>query len=120
MQKIQQGKIIAIEEPKQGISRTSGNQWRSQNVTVQYGNPDFPETMVLKAFNSPLIGQFAAGQGISCDAYAHAHEYNGRWYNEISMKNEQVTSVAGQTVPPQQSQPQQTQPQQAQSNDLPY
>lgn len=88
-------------KPTQGVSQRSGNAWQSQEITIEFGNPEYPEQIVAKAFNSPNIGKFAPGLGISCDVYFHAHEYNGRMYNDVTMRNEQLLAVGGQMVAPQ-------------------
>lgn len=134
--KIISGKITWTGTVAQGVSQRSGNAWQSQEIAIQFGNPEYPELIVVKAFTSPNIGKYAAGQGISCDVYFHAHEYNGRMYNEVNMKNDQLSAVGGAMAPQQQTfqqpvqqnlqmqQPQQKQqPQQAaptNGDDLPF
>lgn len=82
-----QGKIIAILPANSGVSK-SGNQWTSQEYVLEtQGN--HKTKMCFSVFGEDRIRQFDIKQGEEVIARfdIDAHEYNGRWYNKISVYN---------------------------------
>ncbi len=82
-----QGKIIAILPANSGVSK-SGNQWTSQEYVLEtQGN--HKTKMCFSVFGEDRIKQFDIKQGEEVIARfdIDAHEYNGRWYNKISVYN---------------------------------
>lgn len=120
-----QGRIIAVLPLREGTS--SKGAWQSQEYIVET-HEQYPKKLVFNVFGADKINQFAIKQGeelkVSFDI--DAHEYNGRWFNNIRawsvMRVGNVSTQPMQTmVTNSQAVPQQAVPQQqGQSDDLPF
>lgn len=120
-----QGRIIAVLPLREGTS--SKGAWKSQEYVVET-HEQYPKKIVFNVFGEDKINQFAIKQGeelkVSFDV--DAHEYNGRWFNNIrAWSVQRVGNVSAQPTQAMvtNSQPvqQQTVPQQqGQSDDLPF
>lgn len=125
-----QGRIIAVLPLREGTS--SKGAWMSQEYVVET-HEQYPKKLVFNVFGEDKINQFAIKQGeelkVSFDI--DAHEYNGRWFNNIrawsvqrmgntAVQQPQPSAVNNQPTQTQVN-PQQTAPQQqGQSDDLPF
>lgn len=78
------GKIIVVLPAEEGVSKRTGNAWKSQNFVIET-NDQYPRKCCFKVFGDEKLKQFNIQQGeimtVSLDI--DAHEYNGRWYNDI-------------------------------------
>ncbi len=90
------GKIIAVLAAQSGVSARTGNPWMSQEYVIEVPG-QYPRRCVFRLFGEDRIKQFNIQQGeeITVSFDIDAHEYNGRWFNEIRAYN--VTR--GQAVP---------------------
>jgi hypothetical protein len=94
-----------------GVSQRSGNAWMSQEYVMEIPG-QWPRHIVFRIFGEDRIKQFNIQQGeqnVTIQFDIDAHEYNGRWFNEIRCYN--VLRSVGQQ--PYQQQPAQPQPQPA-------
>lgn len=91
------GKIIAIMPAQQGVSQRTGNQWMSQQYVLEVPGM-YPKRMVFEVFGEDKIKSFAIKQGMEATVSFEidAHEYNGRWFNEVRAWN---VKPAGQVTP---------------------
>jgi hypothetical protein len=95
------GKIIAILQPKGGISK-SGNEWKAQEYVIET-NEQYPKKMCFELFGAEKIQQFNIQQGeeliVSFDI--DARQWQDRWFNSIrAWKVERVTTAnASPTTP---------------------
>ena len=91
------GKIIAVMPASSGVSQRTGNSWMSQDYVIEVPG-QYPRRCVFRVFGEDRIKQFNIQQGqdytVSFDI--DAHEYQGRWFNDIRAYNV-VPAVAGQT-----------------------
>jgi len=120
-----QGRIIAVLPLREGTS--SKGAWQSQEYVVET-HEQYPKKIVFNVFGEDKINQFAIKQGeelkVSFDV--DAHEYNGRWFNNIrAWSVQRVGNVSAQPTQAMvtNSQPVQQQAvpqQQGQSDDLPF
>lgn len=120
-----QGRIIAVLPLREGTS--SKGAWKSQEYVVET-HDQYPKKLVFNVFGEDKINQFAIKQGeelkVSFDI--DAHEYNGRWFNNIrAWSVQRVGNVSAQPTQAMvtNSQPVQQQAvpqQQGQSDDLPF
>lgn len=127
-----QGRIIAVLPLREGTS--SKGAWRSQEYVVET-HDQYPKKLVFNVFGEDKINQFAIKQGeelkVSFDI--DAHEYNGRWFNNIRawavqrVSNVSAQPIQGGTISKYQPEPQRATPQQqaapqqqGQSDDLPF
>ncbi len=82
------GKVIAIMEPRSGVSNRTGNAWMTQEYVIEVPG-SFPRRMVFNIFGEDRIKQFniQAGEEITVQFDIDAREFNGRWYNDIRAYN---------------------------------
>lgn len=97
-----QGRVIAVLEPREGTS--ARGPWKSQEYVIET-HDQYPRKMVFNIFGADRIDQFAikAGEEIIVSFDIDAHEYNGRWFNNIRAWNiQRVDAAAAQaaSVPP--------------------
>ncbi len=82
------GKIIAVLTAQSGVSARTGNPWMSQEYVLEVPG-QYPRRCVFRIFGEDRIKQFNIQQGeeITVSFDIDAHEYNGRWFNEIRAYN---------------------------------
>lgn len=83
-----QGKVKALLPEQTGTSSRTGNPWKSQEFVLDYfwwPNQVFASQMVLKMFGEDRIAQWnlQVGDEVKIRYHIEAHEYQGRWFNEI-------------------------------------
>ena len=90
------GRIIAVLPANSGVSNRTGNPWMSQEYVIEVPG-QYPRKCVFRLFGEDRIKQFNIQQGedLTVQFDIDAHEYNGRWFNEIRAYN----VVRGQAVP---------------------
>ena len=144
------GKIIAVLPANSGTSARTGNPWMSQTYVIETQG-QYPKKLAFDVFGEERIKQFNIKQGeeLTVSFDIDAHEYQGRYFNQIRAFNveksgqqttqqptPQPTANVSNTQAPQQHIPQQqnmfnagvqnatpyqpTQQQQADPNDLPF
>lgn len=88
-----QGRVIAVMEPREGTS--ARGPWKSQQYVIET-HDQYPKKMVFDIFGAERIDQFAikAGEEILVSFDVDAHEYNGRWFNNIRAWNIQRVDAA--------------------------
>ncbi len=78
------GKIIAALTPRSGTSSSTGNTWMSQEFVIET-HEQYPRKCVFTVFGEDRLKemniQVGAEMTVSFDI--DAHEYNGRWFNDI-------------------------------------
>lgn len=91
------GKIIAILPAQSGVSSRTGNPWMSQEYVLEVPG-QYPRKIVFRLFGEDRIKQFniQAGEEITVQFDIDAHEWNGRWFNEIRAYNIIRGQAAGQ------------------------
>ena len=79
-----EGKIIAVLPEQGGVSARTGNPWKSQDYVIET-HDQFPKKCVFRVFGAERIAQFniQAGEELRVSFDIDAHEYNGRWFNDI-------------------------------------
>jgi hypothetical protein len=78
------GKVIAVLEPKGGLSRSTGNPWKMQDYVIETLE-QYPRRMCFNVFGEDKINQFniQVGEVITVSFDINAREYQGRWFNDI-------------------------------------
>ena len=107
------GKIIAVLPANSGVSSRTGNPWMSQEYVIEVPG-QYPRKCLFRIFGEDRIKQFniQMGEDVTISFDIDAHEYNGRWFNEIRAYNvtRGAAPVAGAPqaapFPPQQAAPQ--------------
>lgn len=90
------GRIIAVLPANSGVSNRTGNPWMSQEYVIEVPG-QYPRKCVFRLFGEDRIKQFNIqnGEDVTVSFDIDAHEYNGRWFNEIRAYN----VVRGQVAP---------------------
>ena len=83
------GKIIAILPAQSGVSARTGNSWMSQDYVLEIPNGQYPRRMLFRVFGEDRIKQFniQPADEVTVQFDIDAHEYQGRWYNDIRAFN---------------------------------
>ena len=100
------GKIIAILQPKSGVAKATGNEWKAQEYVIE-NHDQYPKKMCFEVFGADKIDQFAIqmGEELSVSFDIDARQWQDRWFNSIrAWKVERVgagaPATAGSPVPP--------------------
>ena len=122
------GKITYVSEIARGTSQ-NGKEWASLDFVITNDQDRYPSSICLRIFGEDRINELApnVGENVTADFDIDAHEYNCRWYNQltawrITRNSQPATPSQQQYTPQQQAQaptPQQPAPQQPQ-DDLPF
>ena len=77
-----QGKVIAVLPARSGVS--ARGEWKSQSFVIET-HDSFPRKMVFDVFGEERLTRFniQLGQEVNVSFDIDAHEYNGRWFNNI-------------------------------------
>ena len=78
------GKIIAVMPAQSGVSQRTGQTWMSQQYVLEAPGM-YPKRMVFEVFGEDRIKKFNVQQGqeVTVSFEIDAHEFNGRWFNEV-------------------------------------
>ena len=79
------GKIIAVMPERGGVSQRSGSEWKAQTFVLETINEQFPRKLVFDVFGADRLASFAikSGEVMTVSFDIDAHEFNGRWFNDI-------------------------------------
>ena len=135
-----QGKVIAVLPERSGVSVRG--EWKSQTYVIET-QEQYPKKMAFDVFGADRLAQFniRSGEVINVSFDIDAHEYQGRYFNQIRAWN--VTKVSQQAAqqamassanaagvanptnqqnlfPPEQQSAQQQAQQRGNSDDLPF
>ena len=82
------GKIIAVMEPRGGVSARTGNSWKTQEYVLEV-HGQYPKRCLFNVFGEDRINQFNIQNGdeLTIQFDIDAREYNGRWFNDIRAYN---------------------------------
>ena len=82
------GKIIAVLAAQSGVSARTGNSWMSQDYVIEVPG-QYPKKCVFRVFGEDRIKQFniQMGEDVTVSFDIDAHEFNGRWFNDIRAFN---------------------------------
>lgn len=78
------GRIIAVLEARGGTSARTGNSWKVQSYVLETVE-QYPKHICFEVFGEDKISLFniQQGQELTVSFDVDAHEYQGRWYNQI-------------------------------------
>ena len=95
------GKIRAVIPAQSGVSQRTGNTWMSQEYVMDYfwwPNQTQPSQMLFKVFGEDRIKQWnlQLNDEVKITFHIEAHEYDGRWFNEVRCTNVQKVGASAQ------------------------
>ena len=78
------GKIIAEFNERGGVSNRTGNEWKAKSYVLEVPG-DYPRKMVFDVFGADRLQAFnlQIGETVTVSFDIDAHEYNGRWFNDV-------------------------------------
>ena len=82
------GKLIAAMPTQSGVSQRTGNPWMSREYVIEIPG-QYPKKMCFKVFGEDRLKQFnlRKDETVTVQFDIDAHEYKGRYYNEIQAYN---------------------------------
>lgn len=95
------GRITHVLEARGGTSARTGNAWKVQSYVLETVE-QYPKHLCFEVFGEDKINLFniQVGQELTVSFDVDAHEYQGRWYNQIrAWKVEAVTAGAPAAAP---------------------
>lgn len=82
-------KVKKLLDTCRGMSKRTGLEWKSRDVVLEAEqNCTYPDTVVA-SLRGDMIDKFTAGEGdtVGVELGFRAHEYEGRWFNSIDIRN---------------------------------
>ena len=78
------GKIIAEFNERGGVSNRTGNEWKAKSYVLEVPG-EFPRKLVFDVFGVDRLQAFniQIGELLTVHFDIDAHEYNGRWFNDV-------------------------------------
>ena len=82
-----QGKVIAALPERSGVS--SRGEWKTQEFVIETVDSQYPRKLVFTVFGADRLARFniQIGQTVLVAFDIDAHEWNGRWFNDIRAYN---------------------------------
>ena len=82
------GRIIAVLPASSGVSQRTGNPWMSQDYVIEVPG-QYSRKCVFRVFGEDRIKLFniQMGEDLTIQFDIDAHEFNGRWFNDIRAFN---------------------------------
>lgn len=71
-----------------GITEQVSDKLRKRELIIKYTeNPNYPEFIKIEAINDKceVLDKFSQGQNVSVDFNMRWREYNGKYYNSLSL-----------------------------------
>ena len=104
------GVIKAILPVQSGTSR-SGNVWQKADFVINEEGGNYPNSMVITAFGDRVekLNTLRVGDRVTARFDTQAREYDGRYFNNITLYDFAQPQLAQQPQPQQQAMPQQYQ-----------
>lgn len=77
------GNVVVVCPVKTGVSQ-SGKEWASMDFVVEIPG-QYPKRVSFNIFGQDKINQLnpQVGEQVTVDFDIDAHEYNGRWFNQV-------------------------------------
>ena len=78
------GKIIAVLPARGGVSKTTGNEWKSQEYVIE-NHDQYPRKMCFDVFGAEKIEQFniQLGEELTVSFDIDARQWQDRWFNSL-------------------------------------
>lgn len=120
------GKIIAVLPARGGVSKTTGNEWKSQEYVIE-NHDQYPRKMCFDVFGAEKIAQFniQLGEELTVSFDIDARQWQDRWFNSIrAWKVERVNAgnpaTGDMPVPPPSFTSEPAAPMEDANDDLPF
>lgn len=93
-------RVIHVGDLRHGTSEKTGQEWQAQDVALEELNEQaqYPESLATSLQNEDAALGLREGDCIECTPFIRAREYNGKYYNEVRVRN--VVPLRGQDARP--------------------
>ncbi|MDO4172581.1 MAG: DUF3127 domain-containing protein [Prevotellaceae bacterium] len=103
-----QGKVIAAMPERSGVSQRG--EWKSQEFVIETHDSPYSRKLVFTVFGADRLQRFniQVGQEVLVAFDIDAHEWNGRWFNDIrafDVRQVDASQYAASSVAPVAQQP---------------
>lgn len=78
------GKITHKGSIDSGTSK-AGKEWSKQELTIQWGDGEYPQSATFQAMPSDKVAGFEIGDMVTILCNFESREYNGRMYNQLKV-----------------------------------
>lgn len=95
-----EGRIIAVMPAQGGVSARTGNSWKSQDYVIET-HEQYPKKCVFRVFGEDKIANMniQIGEELRVSFDIDAHEYQGRWFNDVrAWKVDRIDPAAAQAA----------------------
>ena len=94
-----QGKVIAALPERSGVS--SRGEWKTQEFVIETVDSQYPRKLVFTVFGADRLARFniQIGQTVLVAFDIDAHEWNGRWFNDIRAYDVRQVDPSQQVAP---------------------
>lgn len=101
-----EGKIIQFIGMQEGISKTSGNEWKLAQYLLET-EEQYPKKVCVEIFGEERIQKLSliVGDRVSLNVDVESREFNGRWYTSVrayGLAESETPVVDTQSVAPEQ------------------
>lgn len=81
---IEKGKVVWIDQTREGKNPRTGELWQSLDFVIET-DERFPRKVKLNLYGAERIAKamLEIGKVMEFEAWVEAHEYDGKWYNEV-------------------------------------
>jgi len=91
---------------RSGVAKSTGNPWRAADFLLVWKENGYDRHLLVSVFGEDKLANplWASKEEVVVFLNLDAHEYNGRWYNDVrawKVERPQVQQPASQPVPPQ-------------------
>lgn len=83
---ILEGKVIKLIETKEGVSKTSGKEWKLASYLIDTTtNEQYPKQVVVEVFGEERINELSIipDEQVKLNVEADSREFNGKWYTSV-------------------------------------
>ena len=91
-----EGKIIQVIGMQEGISKTTGKEWKVATYLLETDG-QYPKKVVVEVFGSDRIDEFSllAGEHVKLEIDVESREFNGKWYTSVrAYKKHEVDAIS--------------------------
>lgn len=78
------GRIICVMQAREGASTKTGEVWKSQDFVIEIDG-SYTRRILCNVYGAMNVdnAHLALGEVVTIKGEVSAHEYKGRWYNEV-------------------------------------
>ena len=81
------GRLISVTNPRSGAKKDGSGDWKSCELVVEQNN-EYKDKILLKAMGQAVDDvKGKENNEVEVEFTIKAHEYNGKWYNDIMVRS---------------------------------